>query len=330
MRIAILGASHWHVRLMYIEALKKLGEEIVAVADRTPEKVALVGGLVDCPQYTDYEQVIAEQQPDFIFAHAPHAEMTELAEWLVERRLPFHMEKPMGVDWRKLQPVASRAEAEGVFGSVALVSRYYAIAQWIRNHREQVGHVNHYYYRLFAGGPQRYRDWGVEWMVDPAQAGAGPLFNFGPHVVDLFLYLCTSEVRSVTAQWTRGLYPEQIEDLCSITMRGADGEVGVGEVSYSMPDDCYERYFSVDSATMHCGGADMGAMSVNWRDGRCEDVCGLGAEDVYFAYTRDTLERFKAGQAPVAGIGDMVRTLRVMNAAKVSAETGETVRIGEE
>ena len=62
MRIAILGASHWHVRLMYIEALKKLGEEIVAVADRTPEKVALVADMVDCQQYTDYEQVIAEQQ----------------------------------------------------------------------------------------------------------------------------------------------------------------------------------------------------------------------------------------------------------------------------
>jgi predicted dehydrogenase len=123
MRIAILGASHWHVRLMYVDALKQLGEEIVAVGDDVPGKVDLVGDLVDCPRYTDYDKLVAEQQPDFVFAHAPHAQMSELAAWLVERRLPFHMEKPMGVDWRKLAPVAVATRTEGVFASVALVSR---------------------------------------------------------------------------------------------------------------------------------------------------------------------------------------------------------------
>lgn len=326
MRIAILGASHWHVRLMYIENLRKLGEEVVAVADCTQEKVDLIGDLVDCPRYTDYDQLVAEQRPDLIFAHAPHAQMTELAAWLVEQHLPFHMEKPMGVDWRKLEPVAAAARTEGVFASVALVSRYYAVVTWLKERQEQIGQVNHYCYRLFAGDPGRYREWGVEWMLDPAQAGAGPLFNFGPHVVDLFLHLCVDRVQSVTAHWTHGLHGEKIEDLCSLTMVGPNGEIGVGEVSYSMPTG-YERYFSLDSANLHCGGASLGDMTVYWRDGRSEDVRGNDFDDVYFAYTKDTLERFESGRPPVAGIDDMVKTLRVMNAAKQSAETGETVRL---
>ena len=326
MRIAILGASHWHVRLMYVEALQRLGHEIVALGDDAPGKLALAADLVDCPSYTDYGQLVAEQQPDFIFAHAPHADMTDLARWLVERHLPFHMEKPMGVAWRQLEPVATMAAADGLFVSVALVSRYYAIAQWLKERQEQLGRVNHYYYRLFAGDPGRYREWGVEWMLDPERAGAGPLFNFGPHVVDLFLHLATPDVAEVSAHWTRGLHGEPIEDLCSLTMVGRAGEIGVGEVSYTMPEG-YERYFSLDAGHLHCGGPNMGDMTVQWRDGRREAVAGDGADDVYFAYAQDTLARFAAGQPPLAGIGDMVKTLRVMNAAKESAETGQTVAL---
>jgi predicted dehydrogenase len=200
------------------------------------------------------------------------------------------------------------------------------VVQWLKERQAQLGRVNHYYYRLFAGDPGRYRDWGVEWMLDPAQAGAGPLFNFGPHVVDLFLHLATERVERVSAQWTHGLHGETIEDLCSITMVGADGAVGVGEVSYTMPEG-YERYFSFDSEALHCGGADMGDMPVVWRDGRSEQVTGNDFSNVYFAYTKDCLERFKAGQPPVAGIDDMVKTLRVMNAARESAMSGETVKL---
>ena len=279
MRIAILGASHWHVRLMYVAALQELGHDIVALGECLPGKLELVAGLADCPVYADYDQLLAEQQPDFVFAHAPHADMTDLAQWLVERHQPFHMEKPMGVDWRKLEPAATMAATEGVFVSVALVSRYYAVVQWLKERQEQLGRVNHYYYRLFAGDPGRYREWGVEWMLDPARAGAGPLFNFGPHVVDLFLHLCTERVERVSAHWTHGLHGEPIEDLCSITMVGADGAVGVGEVSYTMPDG-YERYFSLDSAHLHCGGPNMGDMAVQWRDGRSEQVTGNTADDV--------------------------------------------------
>jgi predicted dehydrogenase len=327
MRIAILGASHWHVRLMYVEALQKLGHDIVALGDCAPGKLELTTDLVDCPGYTEYDRLVAEQQPDFIFAHAPHADMTDLAAWLVQRRLPFHMEKPMGVDWQKLAPVADAAAEAGLFISVALVSRYYAVVQWLKAHQAQLGRTNHYYYRLFAGFPGRYREWGVEWMLDPARAGAGPLFNFGPHVVDLFLHLCVSDVTEVSAHWTHGLGGEPIEDLCSLTMVGPQGEIGVGEVSYTMPSG-YERYFSLDTEALHCGGPEMGDMTVQWRDGREERVAGNTADDVYFAYTQDTLARFAAGEAPVAGIADMVKTLRVMNAARESARTGRPVRIG--
>lgn len=329
MKIAILGASHWHVRLMYLDALRDLGQDVVAIGDTTQEKVDLLADKFEGPRYTDYEKLIADHKPDFIFAHAPHYQMTDLATWLVDRHLPFHMEKPMGVDWRKLELVATKAQTEKVWASVALVSRYYGIAAWLRDHKSDLGQVYHYYYRLFAGDPSRYRTWGVEWMVDPEKAGAGPLFNFGPHVVDLFLHLCTDEVETVSAHWSHGLHGEKIEDLASVTMMGKQGEIGVGEISYTVPTG-YDRYFSVDSANLHCAGEILGDMQVQWRDGRTEHVQGNDFDDVYPAYTRDTLERFQAGQPPLAGIHDMVKTLRVLNAARQSAQTGRPVCLGKD
>lgn len=329
MKIVILGASHWHVRLMYLDSLRELGHEVLAVADTTQEKADLVAEKYDGPRLTDYEAVLQQYRPDFVFAHAPHRDMPAVAQWLVERHQPFHMEKPMGVDWRALEPVAKRAETEGVFCGVALVSRYYAIAQWLKAHQAEIGRVSHYYYRLFAGDPSRYRQWGVEWMLDPALAGAGPLFNFGPHVIDLFLYLCAERVERVNCHWSRGLHGEAIEDLASVTMIGESGQIGVGEISYTVPTG-YERFFSVDSEKLHCGGEILGDMPVQWRDGRQEQVVGNDFNDVYGAYTKDVLERFAAGQPPVAGIGDMVKTLRVMCAARQSAQTGRTVCLGAE
>ena len=326
MRIAILGASHWHVTLMYTDALQQLGHEIVAVGDTTKVAVERACPGIECPRYTDYERLLADSRPDFVFAHAPHSDMTALAAWLVEHKVHFHMEKPMGVDWRELAPVATKAETEKLFTAVALVSRNYALPRWLKDHQAKFGPVRHYYYRLFAGGPARYREWGVEWMLDPQTAGAGPLWNFGPHVVDLFLYLATSDVVEVTARWQRGINHELIEDQATVMMTGADGETGVGEVSYTIPQG-YEFFFSLDTDLLHVGTADLGEAIVQWRDGRMEKVCGPGFDDVYFDYTKETLEAFAAGTPPRATIRDMVHTLRVMNAARESAMTKTTVKI---
>ena len=107
MKIAIVGAGHWHVSIYYLPALKKLGADIVALADPSQEVLDKLGQEVDCPKYTDYRELLDAEEVDLVFAHAPHREMTAVGAELVARHQPFHMEKPMGVDWRKLEPVAA-------------------------------------------------------------------------------------------------------------------------------------------------------------------------------------------------------------------------------
>ncbi|MFP3904034.1 MAG: Gfo/Idh/MocA family protein, partial [Armatimonadota bacterium] len=215
MKIAFIGLQHWHVPF-YLEALADIDQPVAAIADVDKDYVERTAEWVDAAQYTDYEKMLREIEPDLIWAHAPHDTMTELADWLVDHDLPFHMEKPMGLSWRKLAKVAKKANEKNLWNGVALVSRQYGIIQRLRELGEEIGTVGRYYYGLFAGPPFRYPDLHCGWMLQPERTGAGPLWNFGAHVVDLFLLLGKSPVVEVKAHWTHSIHGLDIEDLCCI------------------------------------------------------------------------------------------------------------------
>lgn len=326
MRVAVIGVSHWHAPQMYLPALKACGADIVGISD--PDPLALDRAEVDCPRFTDHRELLASIRPDFVFAMAPHCDMTALASDLVDTNQPFAMEKPMGTDWKSLQSVAARAQAKGLFVAVALVTRYLPLIEKLAELRTcgELGAPVHYYSRLFGGTPQRYREWHVDWMLDPKKAGAGPLYNFGPHVIDIFLYLFDEPVVAVNATATHRLYNEAIEDLASVTFRTRNGAVGVVEVSYTHPYS-YERFFSLSTTTLHVSGRIEGD-TIHFRDGRALQVVPhQDVAEVYALYTADTLERFARGEPPKASIHDMWPTLRLLNAARASIQSGQTVTI---
>jgi len=330
MRIAFIGVGHWHASEFYLPALTDLSQEIVAISDpdrNHVDRVASEFGL-ECPRYTDFRALLDEVSADLVFSSASHAGMTEIAAELVGRGQPFHMEKPMGMDWRELEPVAAQAARQNLFTSTALVSRYFGVPAALRRMREAgtLGVPCHYYYRLFGGGPERYREVGCEWMLDPATAGAGPLFNFGPHVIDLFIHLI-DEVGEVTARWSHAVHHERIEDHATVMMVGRHtGAVGVGEVAYTMPAG-YERYLSVTTDRLRVGGPEVTGPRILRRDGSEVATPGVQPPVMYAHYVRDTLRRFEAGEPAIASIGDLVPVLRVMNAAVQAATSGETVVI---
>ena len=327
MRVAIVGVSHWHVLLYYLPALQQLDAEIVAVSDPSPEVLTKVGSGIAASRYRDYGKLLDSEQVDLVMAHAPHDQMTELAAQLVTRHQPFHMEKPMGLDWRRLEPIAAKAETEGIFVSVPLISRYLGLVEKLDEYRqaEKLGQAYHYYYRLLAGGPQRYVEWGCPWMLAPKRAGSGPLFNFGPHAIDTFIYLADQPVARVYAQYGEKFHKTEIEDMVAMTLVGKEGAIGTAEVGYVLPEG-YERYLSLTTDTLHASGSGVSGQ-IQFRDGTQASVTGPDADECYFRYTADMLERLASGQPPRATIHDMVAALRIINAADLSARRGSPVAL---
>ena len=322
MRIVVIGVSHWHVP-MYLEYLREIEDvQVVAVSDPNPQAVENAREFF--PQavgYADYRQLIAEQSFDLAMAHAPHDEMTVVAATLVEKGIPFHMEKPMGLDAALLSQVAREAERKNLFISVPLVTRMFGVAgRLLEMARAQtLGALAYYYFRLFAPGPHRYRDSGVGWMLDPSRAGDGPLFNFGPHAIDLFIELSRAVPDRVYAAATHAVHGLAIPDAVTVILQ-AGAAYGVAELSYTSPAG-YDRHMIVRTPVVSYSGLpDSGEIWV--ADGQGITVDGPTFDEAYRLYTHDLVARFRDGRPPLAGIEQMVKILRVMNAAHRSLESG--------
>ncbi len=327
MKVAVLGVSHWHVP-MYLEHLAGVEEaQVVAISDPSRESMQRVAHLApDARQYTDYRALLDAEEVDLVFAHAPHDEMTQMARELVERGLAFHMEKPMGMDWRELDEVAQQAREKGLFVSVPLVSRHFGVVAKLLEMRQagELGEALYYSFRLFAGPPHRYEEMGVGWMLEPERGGEGPLFNFGPHAIDLFLALTGAEAVRVHAWSSDALYGLAIPDIVAFMIEGDSGCYGMCEVSYTKSEG-YERYMSLITTAVDYGGLpDVGKIVL--RDGRSIQVDEPVFLDAYRIYVEEIVERVRAG-GPLVGIEQMVRVLRVMNAVQRSLREGRPVEV---
>lgn len=321
MRIAILEIGHWHAGGC-LKTLREVGETVCAVSDRDPATAERSAAQIGCPSYTDYVELLERERPDFVFAYGMHCEMTAIARALVERDIPFQMEKPMGVHWADLEPVAEEVRKRGLFAAVCLPYRRSPLIRRLAQLRDagELGAITTSHHRLFAGEPARYQRWNVPWVLDPQQAGGGPLFNFGPHVIDIFLYLTAEPVRSVFCRASRLLHHLEIEDFATLSVESGSGCIGTMEVGYVCPNERYEHRFSISTARLFVESTDLDGGTIRWRDGR-EEIVGQDTEQTYPSYFADTLDRFREGQPPHATIDDMVAALRTINAAVESAET---------
>ena len=113
LKLAFIGVSHWHVPL-YLRAVKSDSLNVVAVSDDSAELAERTAADLGCPSYTDAIRLLDEQQPDFVFAFAPHYKMPELALELIRRGIPFAIEKPLGVCAADVERVLKAAEEKPV------------------------------------------------------------------------------------------------------------------------------------------------------------------------------------------------------------------------
>src|SRR5262249_34857316 len=151
--------------------------------------------------------------------------MAGVAHDLLDRGVPFLMEKPMGTNAGEVQRVAEKAALRHAFVAVPLGQRY---QPFVRRARQllaegRFGPVSHFYVRQNRPTSARYPAWDAPWMLDPAMAGGGCLRNLGPHGLDVFLHL-TGEPAEVTgAQLSWRALGQRVEDYASVMLRSKSG-----------------------------------------------------------------------------------------------------------
>jgi predicted dehydrogenase len=154
-------------------------------------------------------------------------------------------------------------------------------------------------------------------MLDPAQSGGGCFINLGVHFVDLALHLLPGVCR-VSAQMSRAIHGEPVEDYALVTLEGPDGGTVVLEIGYVFPPGAgrpRETYYSVV-------GRD--TCQVWWG----ERFADNDVDAYYGRFVTETLGAFRQGQPAPVGLAAMVPVMEIVDAAYASARTGQPVAMG--
>src|SRR6266851_4641770 len=282
-RVAGIEVGHWHSLFdaAYLRHLVKMPDvTLVAVQDSDGALARKRAAEVGNPQvFTDYVRMLEETKPDFVMALGRHRQMARIAHDLLDRRVPFLMEKPMGISADEVQSVAEKAARTGVYAAVPLSQRYQPFAIRARE--------------LLAGG--------------------GCLRNLGPHGLDIFLHLTGEDARVTGAQISYRAHGQRVEDYASVLLRSGSGVLGTVEVGNGFPRVGTDGEWKIAGRDAILTVKD-NVMKLATAEGD-EVTPGTEIAAPYYTTIRDALDCWQRGAPPPVGVADCARAVRLIDQA---------------
>ena len=317
MRIALIGVSHWHTPFYANPVLEMKDATIVGVSDPDASRAAPLAERAKCPVFTDYREMCAKLKPDFAFALGRHCDMAEEARFLIDARIPFAMEKPCSLNAAEAQDIACRAASAGVFAAVPLVVRYSPVINTIREIAagEQIQYLS---FKFIGGMVDRYYQQQVEWVIDRAQSGGGPMLNLGIHFVDLCRVLLNgAELKVTGAMMSNRAWGLTIEDHAVMMMQGGGASCMVESgYLYPAPNSVFDMHYSIRTEKHYFAARDKDTLEIvtNDRKSTTREI-KLTNSPFYPEFTRDTLQRVRDGRPPIADLADNAAAVALIEAA---------------
>jgi predicted dehydrogenase len=314
--------NHWHsiYDSAYLRDLVLMPDvEIVGVHDDDPEvarhRVAEIESAA--PTFTDYDRMLDSVSPDFVLALGSHDTMAETAHHLLDRSIPYVMEKPMSFSARQLRAVVDKAE--GGFAAAPLNNRYSPIIAMAKKLAQDgtYGPMTHFYSRINRPTLQRYIEWDSGWLLDPSRSNGGCLRNLGNHGLDAFVYLTEDgeNVRVNGAQLSWGTHGQPVEDYASVLVESSTGVLGTIETGNGFPWDGTDGQWKVafrDAILVANGDV----LTLETVDGRQTIPPARGPAP---SLLRMTVEAAANGEKPPVSAHDCYLAVRLIDLAYIAA-----------
>ncbi len=318
LRVALLGVSHWHVPL-YLGGIPS--HSFVGVCDENGVIAQRFADRCHCPCYTDYEQMIRETKPDFIFAFAPHYQMKRVAETLIDAGIGFSIEKPAGMNTTEVEDLYNRAEQKRAFCAIPFVWRY---SDTVKDLKEKflTSDIVHMSYKFVAGPPSRYLATS-KWMLSRKFAGGGCMTNLGVHFIDMALYLTDSRDAEVCSSIYQCASPYDIETYASSMLRLTNGASLLLETGYAFPMSeglQRENRWTIVTKDSYDVLAE-NHLELRTFDREPQNISINTDSDVYYpVFAETTLKDFQTGTKPRASLEEMMTVRNILDRMNESAK----------
>ena len=179
--LGTISNMHYHA----IEASSRM--ELVAICTRSEENLRRHAEQwkIDSA-YTDYRELLRDPKIDAVIIATPPSTHAPIALEAISAGKHVFCEKPPALDASQAAAMAEAAEKAGVVLMYGFMFRFSNKHSYIKEVCDS-GMLGEIYYAK-AGIVNRYAPHDG-WFTNKAVSGGGPLMDYGPHIIDLCIYL---------------------------------------------------------------------------------------------------------------------------------------------
>jgi glucose-fructose oxidoreductase len=346
-RVAIVGLVHGHAKGFLSGLPKNESATLVAVVE--PQEslgrdYAAKFHLDPKIFYTDLEKMLTEQHPDAVLVYTSIADHRKIIEAAARHHISSMVEKPLATTLEDALAIRDIARREKVHVLVNYETTWYSSNHKLfelarpggpTNLSGKLGSIRKVVIHDGHEGPKEIN---VEpeflnWLTDPAQNGAGALFDFGCYGADLMTVLMRGQpptsVTAVTQTDKPDIYP-RVDDDATIILRypktqavlmpswnwsfsRKDSEV-YGTAGYAItvgPDHLRVRYHGQDTESQLTAPALPAAES--------------NSLDYLAAVLHHRID--PEATADLSSLKSNIIVMQILDAARRSAQTGTTITL---
>lgn len=245
-RVAIIGCGN--IGSYHLGNLMKLLDiaELVGFCDIIPERAEeFVAKSGMGKAYSNYLDLLNDANPDMVFIGIPPYCHGEIEYTLLERRIPFFVEKPLHLDIEVAKDIANKVEELGLVTAVGFQCRYSNICapnkEFVKNNK-----ISYIYCGRMSGIPSA--PW---WKVK--ELSGGQIVEQTIHNFDMIRYIYgePDEVFTMAARGLSDDLPEgfDTDELTTTVIRFKDGALGaVATGCYGRSSEAYDGSIVFSSA----------------------------------------------------------------------------------
>ncbi len=338
LRVAIVGLEHGHVE-GFLNALPLHSDvELVGIADSDDALAARYQAKYNLAPNLFFKSeaiMIESRHPAAVLVYTPISEHLHAIEVAAQYGVASMVEKPLTISYDDVLSIQKIAREHHVQVLVNYETTWYA------SNREaydllNTGRLGDVRRVVVHDGHQGPKEIGVpseflRWLTDPAQNGAGALYDFGCYGVDLMTWLMHGEtpltVTAVVNHDKPNLYP-RVDDDATIILKYPHAQAVI-MASWNWPFN--RKDMEVYGATGYAITVESDKLRVRYEHDREEQ---LETAPALPADRRDSLSYLAAvlaGRLPAKGdlsaLDTNVTVMRILDAARQSARTGQTVQL---
>jgi len=329
-------------RLIEIESVR-----VVAACDINPQALETAGHEAGIPKnslYHDYGSLLKQGDVDAVVVCLPNRLHSTVTAEALETRKHVYCEKPMAVNLPEARSMVEAAERSGGKLLIGLQNRFRGDVQALKHHAEN-GELGDIYYAK-CGWLRRsgVPGWG-SWFTRKKDAGAGPIYDIGVHVLDLTLWLMSNFTPAAAYASSyakfgpekRGLSgwgkPEpdgyfDVEDLATALIRMENGASVSFEVSWASHIDKPRRISTIlgDKA-----GLDLESMTIYSTEegGHVDKKIHFDENDPYLDAMNHFVDCIQRDEEPLTRPEEMLGLQKALDMILKSSQEGRVVSADE-